>query len=410
MVRIFAVGLFVDILWVLIFRTVPFSDFLYYHEIATQIAEGGQWGDTYTSVGYPIFLALFYKLLGSSIWVAQSVNIVLSTLNNLLVYFLLKRLSILEKYRKYLLLLFMLFPANVYYNSILASEILFTTGLLLVLSIYLSNCRFKYVWVGLLTGINTMIKPFFPAFFLAVFLVEWIIERKGLRSLKRAGIVLVVAFVVLSPWLYRNYKLLGEFSYVSNNGGVVLYINNNSQNDRGGWMPAEDVEDSVVKKPEYAEANTVQKNKMLSSAAKAWIADHPTEFLQLGFKRLYRTFLGPGDIDYAYYGITMAQPILLTLSIMSELVRVPLFFLGCLSVLGYSGHVLKSLVFSKRQGRRRLEKGKVTLLITFYMFAGVYFITEGQSRYAFPTVMILSCFAFWGVLWGVQKWVNRLEG
>ncbi len=399
---ILLIGLLVDILWIMLVPTVPFSDFSYYHRLATQIALGGPWGDTYTSVGYPIFLGFFYKLFGSSVWVAKCLNIALSTANNILVYFLLKKISIPGRLRYTFLLLFVLFPMNVYYNSLVASEILFTTGLLSVLLLYFSNLRWKYVGIGLLTGLNAMVKPFFPAFVLAVFLVEVLSERNFRQSLKRSGIVLLVALVVLSPWLYRNSRIFGEFCYISNNSGIVLYINNNSQNKVGGWMPAEDVADSLVKTPAYQEANALEKNKMLSAAAKAWIAGHPVEFVGLGIKRLARTFLLVGDINYAFYGVSATVPSLLLWT--SELVRAPVFWLGCLGILSYSWRVLRSFLRSGREGPRRISKEKLTLLITFLMFAGVYFITEGQSRYAFPTVMMLIYFA----LWRVYQWQDEM--
>jgi hypothetical protein len=50
-------------------------------------------------------------------------------------------------------------------------------------------------------------------------------------------------------------------------------------------------------------------------------------------------------------------------------------------------------------------KGSLFLSITFFMFAGVYFITEGQSRYAFPTVLSL---IFYAVL-GIEQ-VNNMRG
>ncbi|HHY27587.1 MAG TPA: DUF2029 domain-containing protein [Desulfitobacterium dehalogenans] len=418
MYRILLVGLLVDVLWVMLVQTAPFSDFSYYHRLATQIANGGSWGDTYTSVGYPIFLGLFYKMFGSSIWVAKFLNVALSTVNNLLVYFLLKKLSVPAELRKKCLLLFVLFPMNVYYNSLVASEILFTTGLLSVLLIYFSNLRWKYFWIGLLTGLNAMIKPFFPAFVLAIFLVEILSERNLRQSLKRSGIVLLMTLVVLSPWLYRNSKMFGEFCYISNNSGIVLYINNNSQNQMGGWMPAENVENSIVKTPAYMEGNALERNKMLSAAAKEWIADHPVEFVILGMKRLARTFLLFGDSYYAFYGTPLELPDIQTcladlrsnwvpvfIFLSSELVRAPVFFLGCIGILSYSWRVLGGVVFSGRPEQRRINKEKLTLLITFFMFAGVYFITEGQSRYAYPTVIILIYFA----LWRVYQWKDKME-
>nr|WP_243122843.1 hypothetical protein [Haloimpatiens lingqiaonensis] len=53
----FAIGIFIliNILWICTVNTQPFSDFQYYHELAKQIALGGIWGNTYTSIGYSIF-------------------------------------------------------------------------------------------------------------------------------------------------------------------------------------------------------------------------------------------------------------------------------------------------------------------------------------------------------------------
>ncbi len=72
-------------------------------------------------------------------------------------------------------------------------------------------------------------------------------------------IVLVTCILVISPWIYRNTKLVGQFTYISNNGGIVLYINNNSQNKLGRWMPAENVENSLVKTEKYKKANMTEK-------------------------------------------------------------------------------------------------------------------------------------------------------
>ncbi len=385
---ILGAGLAADLLWVILVNTQPCSDFLYYHNLARNIALGGDWGDTYTTVGYPIALSLFYWLFGAHLWVAKALNICLSFANNLLVLRILRLSAIPERGRKFAFLLFVFFPANIFYNSIVGTEIMFTTGLLLATNLYLSEIKFKYLLIGFLAGLETMIKPFFPAYFLAIFLSDLLGKRKTLgQSLLNGLLALLICTLTLSPWLYRNYKLFGEFTYVSNNGGINLYINSNSQNHTGGWMPAEQVENSLVLTPQYKAASMTERNRMLTRAAEQWIVSHPKEYLVLMGKRLVRTFLLQGDLEYSLNGAGFGAGSTKLLFTLTELVRAPVYFLGLLGILLYAGMVLKGLFKGKE-----LDGTVFYLFITFCMFACIYSLTEGQTRYSFPAIFILIFF------------------
>ena len=393
---ILVLGFIVNLFWILLIKTQPFSDFLYYHELAQQIANGGQWGDTYTTVGYSVILGFFYKIFGAKIEIAKSLNLILSVINSLLVFGILTRMALSKRIRKTILVLFVLFPMNIYYNSILGTEILFTTLLLLILYLYLSDTHYKYWIIGLLTGINTMIKPFFIAFFLVIFLTELITHKKLLSSLKKGLVVLSFTILIISPWLYRNYKLVGEFTYVSNNGGIVLYINNNSQNKQGGWMPAGEVENSLVNLPEYQLANPTQRNKMLTLAAKQWIKTHPQEFLALGIKRLSLTYFWTGDIEYSFYGTNI--PLTINLLLILASIKIPIFVLGISSIIAFTCLIIwRKTGHSARILELGTDKNDIFLMLIFHMFTGVYFITEGQSRYSFPVIFIIIYFFFMGL-------------
>ena len=384
---VLAVSLFLGLFWVLLVNTQPVSDFKYYHELAESIADGGQWGDTYTTVGYPVFLAFFYKVFGPSLWVAKGLNLFLSVLNNLLVLAILRRSPLSERGRKVSFALFALFPATVFYNSVVATEILFSTLLFTLTWLYFSGVKHKYVFMGILVGLNTLIKPFFIAYFLVIFFAELLSKRKLQVSLGNAALILSVSMLVLVPWLYRNYLLMGEFTWVSNNGGIVLYINNNSQNQTGMWMPAEEVENSLVKTPEYLAANATEKNKMLSKAAKTWIFNHPEEFVMLGLKRLKNTFGGSvQDLGFAFYGSGWNLQSQESIRLLARIVTTPVYWFGGLSALAFT---LRYLLRLKREKINSLDG---YLLILLYMFVGIYFLTEGQSRYAFPTLLIFVYF------------------
>lgn len=381
------VGIILSLLWIIFVNSQPYSDFSYYNTIAKQVANGGQWGDTYTSVGYSIVLGFIYKIFGSGIMIAKLFNIVLTTLSYVIFYKLLSYIKISEGRKKLIYTLFVLFPSNIFYNSLLGTEILFTTIFLLITMLYFSNIKCKFVIIGILTGINIMIKPFFIIFFLAVLIAEIINRVKLTTAIKNAVIILILSLIVVMPWCYRNTKLIGSPTFVSNNGGIVLYINNNSQNKLGRWMAASDVESSVVKKPEYKRSNATEKSKMLSTAAKKWIVSHPVQFVKLGAKRLVNTYLVPDDINFTFYeaGLsTGAKSILFSIySIIKYIIFIPAIIIMLILSVKVIGDLIKKKIVD-----RFTSYG----LICFYMFSCTYFVTEGQGRYSFPVIFIIIYF------------------
>lgn len=75
---IIGLSMLLCILWVIFVDTKPFSDFEYYYNLAVSIANGGEWGDTYTSVGYSIVLGGLFKLFGASLALGKIFNLVLT--------------------------------------------------------------------------------------------------------------------------------------------------------------------------------------------------------------------------------------------------------------------------------------------------------------------------------------------
>lgn len=381
-----ALGMLLSILWVTFIDTKPFSDFDYYYTLAVNIANGLPWGDTYTSVGYSIVLGGIFKVFGASIFKAKIFNLLLTLISYISFMSILFKIDIKERDRKIIFALFVLMPNNIFYNSILATEILFTTIILLTTSIYFGNTKYKYIWIGILTGLNTMIKPFFIAFFFAIFLVDLLKEKDIKLATKNSLIILILSIVVISPWIYRNTKLVGQYTYVSNNGGIVLYINNNSQNKAGRWMAAEDVENSIVKTADYQMANMTEKNKMLGNAAKEWIKTHPKEFMQLGIKRLFNTYFWGDDVLYSTHDSNLSDYSNAFLFTTTNNIRTLIFGAGIIYILVYSIIILINMF---KRTTESLNKFTLYTVVIFYMFTGVYFITEGQGRYSFPEIFIM---------------------
>lgn len=391
-------GLLLSLVWIIAVNTQPYSDFKYYNDLAIKIAGGGAWGDTYTSVGYSIVLGFVYEIFGTSLLTAKIFNIILTAFNYLMVYWILDRVNISEKKKKIIYGIFVLFPSNIFYNSITGTETLFVTVFLIMTLVYLGNSKYKYIILGILTAAAAMIKPFFFLFFFAVFVIELILRNKFLEILKHSFLVLVISAICLSPWIYRNTKLMGQFTLISNNKGIVLYINNNSQNHTGAWMDAKNVENSIVTKKSYIKSNSTEKNKMLSAAAKKWIASHPTQFAVLGFKRLFNTYFSCSDISYSFYGSSVNPSIQMLLGILANDVKIIVFAIAVISIIAFSIKVIQSLITKKE-----LDKFSVYSLIIFYMVTCTYFITEGQPRYSFPVIFIAIYFCVNGTSYIVDE-------
>ncbi|WP_245331450.1 hypothetical protein [Clostridium algifaecis] len=378
-------------LWIVFVNSFPFSDFDYYYTMAVNISNGGAWGNTYTSLGYSIVLGGIFKLFGASILKAKIFNLILTIINCLIFKSILLKINLNEIDRKILFALFVFIPNNIFYNSILGTELLFTSLLLLITYVYMSDMKYKYLYIGILSGLNTMIKPFFIVIFFAIFLVDIVKHKKIIFSIKNSLIVLILTAIVISPWIYRNSKLMGQFTYVSNNGGIVLYINNNSQNHKGRWMAAGDVENSIVNTEEYKKANMTEKNKMLNLAAKKWIKAHPGEFIKLGFKRLFNTYFVGDDIIYSTYGSGISNNFKLLLIAYTNFVREIIFAPGIACILLYSIFILIEII----RGRSQLiDKFNIYGVVLFFMFTCVYFVTEGQGRYSFPVIFVIIYFFY----------------
>lgn len=393
-------GLMLAITWVTFVNAKPFSDFLYYYNVALNVFNGLPWGNTYTAVGYSIMLGGLFKIFGTNILVAKIFNIILYVVSSILFLELLDKTKFKNIDKKIMFTLFVFFPNNICYTSIVGTELLFTTIMLLITVIYFSNMRFKYIFIGILVGINTMIKPFFIVFFLLVFMVELFTTKKLITPLKNSIIVLLFCCIAITPWVYRNTKMMGQFTFVSNNGGIVLYINNNSQNKLGRWMAASDVENSIVKTDEYKNANMTVQNKMLSTAAKEWIVCHPKEFLELGIKRLDNTYLKGDDISYTYNDAGLSEGIKTMLYNLSDKLRKIIFKPAILCLALYSVIILKSIFKMKTD---ELDIFSLYTTILFYMFTSVYFITEGQGRYAFPLIFIFVYYFYCLIYYLVNK-------
>jgi hypothetical protein len=179
---LFGVNVLIRGLWLLYMHPPQFFDFQWYYTHAVQLyhGEGYRAGHHYTAywpIGYPFFLSLLFRLLGSSVWVGWIANALLSTGIVLLVYLTTLKLTAHSKISFAAALGYTMLPSQIEWNSVLGSEELFTFLLVLSLYIYLwtdegvEGSRW-WTWTvlsGLILGLACDVRPIpllFPVFLL----------------------------------------------------------------------------------------------------------------------------------------------------------------------------------------------------------------------------------------------------
>jgi 4-amino-4-deoxy-L-arabinose transferase-like glycosyltransferase len=233
---LFLLALAVRLVWIAYVDPSPrdgrFDDTSWYDGSARNIADGQGYifydgaPTAAWPVGYPAFLAAIYRVTDDSVLSAKVANAFLGALTVLGVYALGARVfGRRAGWAAALVLTF--FPNEVFFSTLVMSEILSAFLLLLVLLavLYLTLDKDRARWwgaaaVGVLIGLTAMVRGEFLLFFL-VPLLPW---RLVLGSWRRALGYLAVAFVsmglVLTPWTIRNAVRLG-YPVVVSTGSVA---------------------------------------------------------------------------------------------------------------------------------------------------------------------------------------------
>ncbi len=193
-----------------------------YNQLASNILAGNGYRffpDTSETLlrtpGYPLFLALIFYFSPNSLVAAKIANLILGLLTAWIVAILTWRFTAHKVVVGCASLLFLLHPATIFAGSRGAVEPLFTFfTVVFVLAMYRAFNHQKlsdYVIAGMLLGILSLVKStviLFPIFLLGCVVAT----RKWKRIINfwmpRLAIMGMVMFLVLLPWIVRNYLLV----------------------------------------------------------------------------------------------------------------------------------------------------------------------------------------------------------
>ncbi|WP_169911630.1 glycosyltransferase family 39 protein [Clostridium oryzae] len=374
------------ILWMVFIPTVPVSDFLLYHKGALSILSGKGYRiygylSAYEPIGYSAFLVTIYFLFGSSIIAAKIANIVLSVVNILLIMAIMKQTGFNKKVILLAAALFSVMPIQIMYTSVVSTEVLFTTSLLLITYVLFSNLKYKDILLGAIIGIAALIKPYMMIFQFLIFVYYIFTEFNLKLALKSLMLITVMMAIVIAPWTIRNYTIFHKFIPISTNGGYNLYVNNNPY-ATGAWQDPFKIPNSPLKIYKHKNDefwNEVKVDEEGKKLAYNWILHNPVDFVKVGFKKLANVFVVPDNAFWATGYLKDQKHLPQSVYSVINIITLIIHMVFSIAVLIYLLDRISTLFREHKLGKIHIF---IILLMAFY--AAISFIFEGQPRYLFP--------------------------
>lgn len=371
----------------------PISDFQWYFNRAVEIASTWSYEESghptaFWPIGYPGLLGAIFSVFGPKLLVAQVANLLFEALTVFMTY----RFSVLlfrnEPAARLAALMLALYPNNIAYTAVVATEPLYS--LLLVSCCYgflLQKRHASAIAHGGLIGLATLVKTQTAA--LAALLVVFNIWSGSTRSERRAafwrGLVAgVAALAVVLPWSLRNYKTFDAPVFVSTNGGISLLMANNPSM-KGKWTTDFAPHDPLVKEANFSAADQIAGDRRARAIAIGWIKANPVEFLALMPQKAFRFWIPDGEAEWSYQATTPFYDDYAVWFRGIRLMNQAYYF----SAIGLAALAFGALV---RSGADR--RAYIGFVVAAY-FTAISLIFSGQSRYHFPLMPFMFVYASW---------------
>ncbi|MHB9011468.1 MAG: hypothetical protein ACYC49_04495 [Ignavibacteriaceae bacterium] len=277
-------------------QTLPIADSKYYIDLALRLYQSGSYVNpsghltSFWPIGLPAYLSWLMYLSTNYLILAKIFNIVISTIY-ILVLYLLFRKELTIKGRIIFLLAFTLYPDNLFNSNCIMADYPF--ALLLWISVFIIMKYRNNNKIILLTSVILALMSYLrPVGLLLpiIFLIDFFKSNNLKISLRHSFIMIIVFCLVLSPWVYRNYKIFNKFVPVSTNGGFNFLMGNHNNSNGGVNF-------------DFQYNNSLQETKANENAYSKGIddiIDHPVEsLLRLPMKIIFSYYRGDSSITWS---------------------------------------------------------------------------------------------------------------
>ncbi|MEE9269534.1 MAG: tetratricopeptide repeat protein [Candidatus Krumholzibacteria bacterium] len=385
----------------------PIMDGLYHHEWATDILGGNFWGSEvfFRAPLYPYFLALLYKISGSSIAFALICQQLIGTGITVMVYLLSRRffkrgISLISAVTTALYWPFLYFEGDL----LIVTFIMFLNMLALLLlarSLHRPGVALL-ISAGVVLGLSAVARPSILAFFAVIPLVFYFdalrsggVSGSPRRWIRHSLLVYIGAAAMIAPVLVRNYVVGRDFVPIASQGGVNFYIGNNPNSDgataivpgtRWDWWGGYE---DAVRMAEEARGTKLKPSQVSNHYFRkglSFIFSSPDRSLPLLAKKFYLFWAGGERSNNKSIYFFWHQ---------SGMGKVPLPGFWLIAPFGIAGGVLL--------WRRRSELWLLYLFAASYMLGVVAFFVN--ARFRLPVVPILIIFGAYAAsyLWDVVR-------
>lgn len=310
-----AIGFAVRLAWVL---TVPspeggLVDNAWYYATASNLAHGygmtvsvvpgdgyaagpGGYQAVFWPPGYPLTLAGFFTLFGSSLAVAEAVNVAAGTITILLTFLIGARVF---GARAGLIAaaLFAVYPAAIFWLEVPLSETVFSVPFGVAILLLITTGRrpsptlaFAF---GLALGYATIMRAQASVVWIAALLTWWVLYDRRRDALRAAAISAIGLAMWIAPVCVWNTFRTGEPQLLSTNAVFNLRIGHKPE-ATGRYVHPYDARDlTVLTSPEYTEQGRNFREAL------TYAATHPTREAQLA---LWKTiYLFGTDSDWVFW-------------------------------------------------------------------------------------------------------------
>ncbi len=385
--------------------------------------------NSFRTVGYPVYLA-FFRLFSSSpllpIFFQNLVGIL-----SVLIVFQIGQIVIKDKRVAFLAgLLFALDPLSNYWANIMEPDtilvFLFLTAVYLFFRYVYSGKTKNLYFAAAVLGLATLVKPvasYLPPLFFAYLAVVFFRKLSLARLIKTALFFALIYFVVISPWLARNWLQLGVFDLTSLPGVNFYYY-------AGAVKQTPELQSYIAEvKEKYGWAGQshdghrdIRAEKELTRLSLAAIAQNPAPYLKAHLIGFFQYHLYDGHRE-AYFNKHQLAMLWFNLSgaddrldISNNILKGDFSFVGkmfslkrpynllfmvCTFVFGvFYVFVFRGLYLAYRR-RRELVLPFLFFLAIFYYIASVAGPWGSVVRYrlpAWPGMLIVFSYAFFVVL------------
>ena len=244
---------------------------------------------------YPYLIGGVFKVFGvytvASAWVLLSINSLFATLTTFPVFWIAHR-SFGERVAIWSAYVWALFPYVWYWSVHWIWDTTFTPLVLafvFLLALELQEWPGWHGWAlfGAVYGVGALANPTMLAFL--PFCGLWIWRqryRRGLSSLGGVALASVTFFLVLSPWLIRNYEVFGRFVFIRDDFGLQFRLGNGPYAD-GMLMPYLQPNLDHQQFEKFQQMGELAYGAECKRIAFDWIRANPSRFAVISLKRFF---------------------------------------------------------------------------------------------------------------------------